>query len=238
MQGLDQPRQSRRHTWIDPKSAGTNAICWQWRIDMPDEKMIIFTRTYDFLTWLLPFSENFPRSQRFVVTQRLQQAALNFQETIIEANALRGAMRDQKLRVADTELRKVRLYLRLCEKWKWYHKRSISSRFSNDSRDWKIAWRLVENSHARGASLVVKGSSKGTVFCAAGRSTIIVGTSAVRTATGTIRTTSTGTTGFVLSFLTSLFVAQDANLRTACRKCDLATAVSPRSSMMAGCSPG
>ncbi len=86
---------------------------------MPEEKMIIFTRTYDMLTWLLPLSESFPRSQRFAVTQRLQHAALNFQETIIEANALRGAMRAQKLRVADTELRKLRLYLRLCEKWKW-----------------------------------------------------------------------------------------------------------------------
>ncbi len=43
------------------------------------------------------------------------------------------------------------------------------------------------------------------VFCAAGRSTIIVGTAAVRTATGTIRTTLTGTTVFVWRFLTSLF---------------------------------
>lgn len=86
---------------------------------MLEEKMIIFTRTYDFLTWLLPLSEKFPRSQRFVVTQRLQQAALDFQETIIEANAMRGASRAQKLSVADAELRKVRLYLRLSEKWGW-----------------------------------------------------------------------------------------------------------------------
>ena len=86
---------------------------------MPEEKMIIFTRTYDLLTWLLPLSEKFPRSHRFVVTQRLQNAVLNFQETIIEANALRGAPRAQKLRAADTELRKLRLYLRLCEKWEW-----------------------------------------------------------------------------------------------------------------------
>jgi len=83
------------------------------------EKMIIFTRTYDFLSWLLPLAESFPRSQRFVITQRLQNAALNFQESIIEANSLRGASRVEKLRAADTELRKVRLYLRLCEKWKW-----------------------------------------------------------------------------------------------------------------------
>lgn len=86
---------------------------------MPEEKMIIFTRTYDLISWLLPMTEKFPKSQRFVITQRLQNAVLNFQESLIEANALRGALRAQKLKAADTELRKVRLYLRLSEKWQW-----------------------------------------------------------------------------------------------------------------------
>jgi four helix bundle protein len=83
------------------------------------EEMVIFTRTYDFISWLLPLAEKFPRSQRFVITQRLQNASLNFQEAIIEANVVRGTSRLEKLRFADAELRKVRLYLRLCEKWKW-----------------------------------------------------------------------------------------------------------------------
>lgn len=83
------------------------------------EEMVIFTRTYDFLSWLLPLTEKFPRSQRFVVTHRLQNAAFNFQESIIEANSLRGVLRIEKLNVADAELRKVRLYLRLCERWRW-----------------------------------------------------------------------------------------------------------------------
>lgn len=83
------------------------------------EEMVIFTRTYDFITWLIPQTERFPRSQRFIVTQRLQQAALGFQELLVEANAQRGPRRAEKLRAADAELRKVRLYLRLCEKWEW-----------------------------------------------------------------------------------------------------------------------
>lgn len=83
------------------------------------EEMVIFARTYDFISWLLPLTEHFPRSQRFVVTQRLQHAALNFQELIMEANAERGPHRMEKLRSADTELRKVRLYLRLGQKWDW-----------------------------------------------------------------------------------------------------------------------
>jgi len=83
------------------------------------EEMVIFTRTYDFISWLLPMTMNFPRGQRFVVTGRLQAAALNFQEQIIEANTQRGAKRAEKLRAADAELLKIRLYLRLCERWKW-----------------------------------------------------------------------------------------------------------------------
>lgn len=83
------------------------------------EQMVIFTRTYDFLSWLLPLAESFPRSQRFVVTARLQCAAMNFQERIIEANSRRGKQRFDKLQEADAELLKVRLYLRLCERWNW-----------------------------------------------------------------------------------------------------------------------
>ena len=85
---------------------------------MPDE-MVIFTRTYDFLSWLLPLTMKFPRSQRFIVTGRLQKAVLDFQELIIEANAHQGPQRAEKLREADMALLKVRLYLRLCERWEW-----------------------------------------------------------------------------------------------------------------------
>jgi len=85
---------------------------------MPDE-MVIFTRAYDLVSWLLPLTLNFPRSQRLIVTARLQNSILNFQELLVEANAQRGAKRAEKLRAADAELLKTRLYLRLCEKWGW-----------------------------------------------------------------------------------------------------------------------
>ena len=86
---------------------------------MSDEPMVIFTRTYDMLSWLVPRTMDFPRSQRFVVTQRLQAAALNFQERIIEANRQRGRERLECLKRADAELDKVRLYLRLVQRWGW-----------------------------------------------------------------------------------------------------------------------
>jgi four helix bundle protein len=85
---------------------------------MADE-MVIFTRTFDFLVWLLERAESFPRSQRFVVTARLQQAALDFHERLFEANARKGRARLERLRAADEALDKVRHYLRLVTRLGW-----------------------------------------------------------------------------------------------------------------------
>lgn len=87
---------------------------------MPNAKdLVIFTQTYDLLTWLLPQCERFPKTQRFVVTQRLPGSALDFQEAIFEANACGGAQRLQHLQAADAHLNKLRLYLRLSRQWNW-----------------------------------------------------------------------------------------------------------------------
>ncbi|MBN1138410.1 MAG: diversity-generating retroelement protein Avd [Anaerolineae bacterium] len=86
---------------------------------MTAEPMVIFTRTYDLISWLIPRTAAFPRQQRFVVTKRLQDAALDFQERIIEANRQRGGGRLERLRQADAALDKVRLYLRLARRWEW-----------------------------------------------------------------------------------------------------------------------
>ena len=83
------------------------------------EPMEIFTKTYDLVTWLIPVTLGFPRVERFVTTRRLQDAAYNFLERIVEANRLSGRGRLERLRMADAELDKVRLYLRLAARWEW-----------------------------------------------------------------------------------------------------------------------
>lgn len=83
------------------------------------KELIIFTQTYDLLSWLLPQCERFPKGQRFVVTQRLQGAVLDFQESIFEANSRSGARRLERLHDADAHLDKLRLYLRLARQWGW-----------------------------------------------------------------------------------------------------------------------
>jgi hypothetical protein len=83
------------------------------------EDMVIFTRTFDLLTWLLPCCQKFPKAQRFIVTKRLEDAALDFQEALFHANAHRGTVRLQHLRDADAHLNTLRLYLRFAFQWGW-----------------------------------------------------------------------------------------------------------------------
>jgi len=81
--------------------------------------MVIFTRTYDLLAWLLPKAEHFPKLYRSTVTQRLMDAVLDFQEALYEAQAFDGKIRLRHLRQTDAHLNKVRLYLRLTQQWGW-----------------------------------------------------------------------------------------------------------------------
>ncbi len=48
---------------------------------MPQETPI-FTRTFDFLTWLLPMTNHFPRAHRHTFTQRLLDAAFDLRERL------------------------------------------------------------------------------------------------------------------------------------------------------------
>lgn len=78
----------------------------------------IFVKTYDFLQWLLPLTTKFPKSQRFLLAERLGVAALDFYELL-----QRAALGDQPgsdpaatmalLAEADLLLQRQRFYLRL-----------------------------------------------------------------------------------------------------------------------------
>ena len=72
----------------------------------------IFTRTYDLLRWLIPATVKFPRTHRFVLAKRVQETVLRFYERIVEAG--RSTEPLPILHEADTDLAKLRLYLRLC----------------------------------------------------------------------------------------------------------------------------
>ncbi len=84
-----------------------------------DADMVIFTRTFDLLEWLLPKSERFPRAYRATLTLRLMNAALDLQEALASAEARTGRGRLAALRDADAALGRLRIYLRLVHRWHW-----------------------------------------------------------------------------------------------------------------------
>ena len=86
---------------------------------MTRREMPIFTRTFDFLSWLLPVTNHFPRAHRHTFTRRLLDAAFDLRERLEEANLRRGAARRAQLALADEALARVRVYLRLAARWGW-----------------------------------------------------------------------------------------------------------------------
>ena len=85
---------------------------------MDDRKQSpIFTRTSDFLLWLMEHTENFPKSERFRMGKRLEDCAFQFYELLILAT--RSAKRKRQLLLeADVELEKLRLYMRMSQRRK------------------------------------------------------------------------------------------------------------------------
>lgn len=86
---------------------------------MARPEMPIFSKTFDLLTWLLPITNNFPRAHRHTATQRLLDAAFDLRERLEEANLRRGPERLARLQAADEALARLRVYLRLAERWHW-----------------------------------------------------------------------------------------------------------------------
>lgn len=71
----------------------------------------LFAKTYDFVQWLIPHTLKFPREQRFVVAERLQNTVLDFMESIYQATD--KTQQTAALKQADLKLKHLRFYLRL-----------------------------------------------------------------------------------------------------------------------------
>jgi hypothetical protein len=84
-----------------------------------EDELVILTRCFDLLAWLVPKCETFPKVHRYTVVQRLVDSALDFQELLFRARKASSATRRQRLLDADARLDQLRLYLRLAHHWLW-----------------------------------------------------------------------------------------------------------------------
>ncbi|MFH0831863.1 MAG: diversity-generating retroelement protein Avd [archaeon] len=76
-------------------------------------ELAIFQKTYDLMQYLYPLVNKFPKSQRFVIGQRIENSALGILEGIIEAN--QSINKEGALKKTSVELEKLRIFIRLAK---------------------------------------------------------------------------------------------------------------------------
>ena len=100
---------------------------------------------YQFIIWLVPTVEKFPRSQKFLLGDRIQTTALDVLERLIEATYTRG--RERMLAQANLGLEKLRFLFRLATDLRYLDKRRYEfAARSLDEVGRKVgAWRKVHH---------------------------------------------------------------------------------------------
>jgi four helix bundle protein len=81
------------------------------------DQMTIFEKAYQLVLWLYPTVSKFPKSQRFVLGQQIENVALDILRGIISANASRSKL--PILYEASVDLDTLRILLRLAKDLKF-----------------------------------------------------------------------------------------------------------------------
>ena len=77
------------------------------------EQLKIYQRHYDLILYATPVINRFPKSQRFVLGQQIQNCMVDIAKLIVEANKTRNRL--PKLYQIDVELEKLRMLIRLAK---------------------------------------------------------------------------------------------------------------------------
>jgi four helix bundle protein len=80
----------------------------------------ILEKTYELILWLYPTVNKFPKSQRFVLGQRIENGVLKIVEEIIEMRVMIGKEEKLKqLQKISTEMDKTRMLIRISKDLKF-----------------------------------------------------------------------------------------------------------------------
>ena len=108
---------------------------------------------YRFLLWLVPTVERFPRSQKFLLGDRIQNTALNVLEQLIEATYTK--QRERRLAAANLGLEKLRFLCRLARDLRCLdHRRyEYAARSLNETGRRVGAWRKTHRAKEASGSV-------------------------------------------------------------------------------------
>lgn len=88
---------------------------------MSDPKdLVIYQKLYDLILYSFPILNRFPRSQKFVLAQQIENSMLDLVKLTIQANNEKE--RAETLKRADVELEKLKLLIRLAKDLKFFQK--------------------------------------------------------------------------------------------------------------------
>ena len=92
----------------------------------------IITKVYDFLLYVVPAVSTFPKSQRYMLGERLEMASFDTLEILLEACYSQAKL--PLLRQANIKLEKIRYYVRLCKDLKLInlHRYEVISKMINE----------------------------------------------------------------------------------------------------------
>lgn len=93
---------------------------------------LIITKVYDFLLYLIPQISDLPRSQRYLLGDRLELASFDVLETLLDACYSPSKL--TLLKTANVKLEKIRYYIRLCKDLKLInlHRYEVLSKMINE----------------------------------------------------------------------------------------------------------
>jgi len=78
------------------------------------EELVLYQKHYDLMLYSFPIINGFPKAQRFVLGQQIQNCLLDIAKLIVQANKQRGRRLPILLQI-DIEIEKLRLLVRLAK---------------------------------------------------------------------------------------------------------------------------
>ena len=88
------------------------------------QNLVIFQKVYDLILWMYPLINKFPKKQRFVLGQQIENTVLEILKGIIQANSERNKL--PYLKQISVELDKLRILIRLSKDLKFISIRQYS----------------------------------------------------------------------------------------------------------------
>jgi len=86
-----------------------------------NQQASILTATYELLKFMISIIKNFPRDQKFLIADRMQNMSSDILEIFIEAYYSQAKDKKAKLMQANILLEKLRYYVRLCYELGYYN---------------------------------------------------------------------------------------------------------------------